>query len=223
MTTRPLLTWEISALEQLLARKGRQRDRLFVLLAVSTGYRVTELLTLRIGQLVAPDGQVVREISVARQDLKNGRSKYRKSVRTRRVVLNERARLAIEDYLASLPVHPPSDTFVFRSRQGGNQPIRRCQALCLLKTAAMEAGLDAARIGCHSARKSMARAVHAAGGNDLVKTQRILGHASPVTTARYLETTDAELDALVMGFDPLAPASGEPPTASNMLCAVRTA
>ena len=94
--------------------------------------------------------------------------------------------------------------FVFRSAKGSNEPLRRCQAHFILKTAACSAGLDATRVGCHSARKTFARNVHAAAGNDLVKTQRLMGHASPLTTARYLETTDAELDALVLGVDPMA-------------------
>jgi hypothetical protein len=54
-------------------------------------------------------------------------------------------------------------------------------------------------------RKCFARAVHSAGGNCLRKTQIILGHASPVTTAIYLENSSDELDEVVLSISPSAP------------------
>ena len=90
---------------------------------------------------------------------------------------------------------------VFKSRIGDNQPITRGQAHRQLKRLARELGLDAARLGCHSARKTFALQVHRAANFDLVKTQRVMGHSSPVTTARYLETSRDELDSLVLSLD----------------------
>ncbi len=202
MTTRALLPSEISLLEQTLAQRGRFRDRLFLLLAASTGFRVSELLTLRVGQLLTVTGEIAREVTIERRALKGGRSAHAKSVRSRRVALNERARAAIADYFsASVPVR---EAPVFISAKGFNQSIRRCQAHHILKAITRETGIDASRVGCHSARKTFARAVHEASGHDLIKTQRILGHASPLTTARYLETTQEELDEIVLRFDPTA-------------------
>lgn len=208
MTTRALLPQEISRIEQLLAAKGRYRDRLFLILAVSTGFRVSELLTLQVEQLLHPPGGVAKEITIARRDLKGGRGRHAKAVRSRRVPLNERARAAITDYFASLAGPPPAGSPVFRSAKGIEQSIRRCQAHHILKEAAREAGIDASRIGCHSARKAFARAVHAASGNNLVMTQRLLGHVHVNTSAIYIETTESELDALVLGYDPLAEPGG---------------
>jgi len=42
---------------------------------------------------------------------------------------------------------------------------------------------------------------HRAAQFDIVKTQRILGHRYVSTTARYIETSQDELDALVLGMD----------------------
>jgi integrase len=211
MTTRAFTPEEISTLDQFLTARGRQRERLFIILAVSTGFRASELLQLTVAQLLGPKGEVAREVSIARKCLKGGRGVHAKGIRSRRVPLGERARGAIADYLVSMKVHPTGDTFVFQSRKGVNQPIGRCQAHHLLKSIAREAGLDAARLGCHSARKSFARMVHAAGGNDLIKTQRLLAHASPLTTSKYLQTTEAELDAVVLGADPFCSAQAAVP------------
>ena len=73
-----------------------------------------------------------------------------------------------------------------------------------MKTLAREVGLDASRVGCHSTRKTYARGLYEASGHDLIKTQRLVGHTNPMTTARYLDTNEAELDTLVMGFNPFA-------------------
>jgi len=74
---------------------------------------------------------------------------------------------------------------------------------------AREVGIDATRLGCHSTRKTFAVRAHRAAQFDLVKTQRIMGHSSPITTALYLQTSQDELDALVLGMD-AAPAVAVP-------------
>jgi integrase len=210
MTTRALTPSEILLLAQTLELRHRHRDRLFLLLAVTTGFRVSELLTLRFSQLINPAAQVAKEITVARRSMKGGHGPRAKAVRSRRVPLNETARSAVETYLATLPVPPAGETFVFSSRNGDNRPITRCQAHTIMKTLAREVGLDATRVGCHSTRKTYARGLYEASGHDLIKTQRLMGHTNPMTTARYLDTNEAELDTLVMGFNPLcvSPQSG---------------
>ena len=204
MTTRALTASEILLLTQTLELRRRHRDRLFLLLAVTTGFRVSELLTLRFSQLLTPTSQVAKEITVARRSMKGGHGPRAKVVRSRRVPLNETARAAVETYLATLPVPPTGETFVFLSRKGDNRPISRCQAHSLMKTLAREVGLDASRVGCHSTRKTYARGLYEASGHDLIKTQRLMGHTNPMTTARYLDTNEAELDTLVLGFNPLS-------------------
>jgi integrase len=204
MTTRALTASEILLLSQALESRRRHRDRLFLLLAVTTGFRVSELLTLRFSQLLNSSAQVAKEITVARRSMKGGHGPRAKSVRSRRVPLNETAREAISAYLATMPATPTGDTFVFLSRKGDNRPISRCQAHTIMKTLACEVGLDASRVGCHSTRKTYARGLYEASGHDLIKTQRLMGHTNPMTTARYLDTNEAELDTLVLGFNPMS-------------------
>jgi integrase len=90
---------------------------------------------------------------------------------------------------------------VFKSRTGDDRPITRGQAYRLLKRLAREVGIDATRLGCHSTRKTFALRAHRAAQFDLVRTQRILGHGSVSTTAKYIETSQDDLDAIVLGMD----------------------
>jgi integrase len=52
-------------------------------------------------------------------------------------------------------------------------------------------------VSSHSLRKTFVGRVYRASGCDLIKTQRIVGHSSPIITARYLETDTDDLDQLV--------------------------
>lgn len=207
MPARPFSSAEISTLESHLLQHARYRDRMLIIAGTQVGYRITELLTWTVGQVLGPDGDIVREVTVSRADLKGGKGVRKRSVRSRRVVLNERARGVIRDYIASLGTIPSAEQFLFRSRTGANRPISRTQAHRLLKNLCRECGIDATRISTHSLRKSFVRAVYDASGHDLVRTQRIVMHASPLTTARYLESTQTELDELVLGLGTLAPAT----------------
>jgi integrase len=217
MPARPFTLAEISLLESHLLQHGRHRDRMLIIAGTQVGYRITELLTWTVGQVLGPDGDIVREVTVTRADLKGGKGVRKRSVRNRRVVLNERARGVIRDYLASLGQIPPTDQFLFQSRVGENRAITRTQVHRILKALCRDCGIDSTRISSHSLRKFFVRAVYDASGHDLVRTQRIVQHSSPLTTARYLESTQSELDNLVLGigasalvpapFPPLALAS----------------
>jgi len=81
-----------------------------------------------VGQVLTREGEVTREVTVTRALLKGGSGVHKRSVRCRRVVLNERARGAIRDYLASLGRLPAHDEFLFQSREGGKRPVHRTPA-----------------------------------------------------------------------------------------------
>jgi len=207
MTTRALTDDEVRRLDAALFERRRYRDRLFLLLALGTGFRVSELLSIDWAQLLTPSGEIAHSATIERAQLKGGAGVRRKVIRSRRVPLTERVRGAVADYLSSLGTVPHGP--VFRSRIGDNRPITRGQAHRQLKRLARELGFDAARVGCHSARKTFAVQIHRAAGFDLIKTQRILGHSSPLTTASYLDTCRDDLDALVLSLDPPeTPAAG---------------
>jgi hypothetical protein len=56
-------------------------------------------------------------------------------------------------------------------------------------------------VSWHSTRRSFVRAVYDNTGHDLVKTQRVVGHSSPVVTVLYLSWMHDELSAAVMAVE----------------------
>jgi integrase len=173
---------------------------MLLVVGINVGFRIAELLSWRMDQVLTSEGDIVRELTVTRALLKGGGGIHKGRIRSRRVVLNERARGAIRDYLASLSYVPRPDDFLFKSREGGNRPIDRGQARRILKGLCRACGIDDKRVATHSLRKSFVRAVYDASKRDLVLTQRILGHSSPIITARYLDSTESEQDNVVLAL-----------------------
>ncbi len=216
MSARCFTLHEIAVLEAWFVERGRLRDRMLLLLGVNVGYRITELLSVTVGQVLSPAGDVAHEVIVPRSRLKGGAGVRKRSVQGRRVVLNGPARAAIRDYLASLDHVPAHHEFLFRSREGGNRPLHRSQVHRILQDACLAAGVNATRVSTHSLRKTFVRAVYDASGKDIVLCQRTVGHQSVTTTARYLDSTQSELDDLVLSI-------GSQPPASASASAVMTA
>jgi integrase len=196
MSSRPLSEPEYTALVNHLA--NRPRDLLLLILGCSSGYRITELLSLKWQQVWDTEtGTAPKEVLVARRNLKGGAGLHCRSVRSRRVPLNERAREAIANYASALPHPPTPESYLFSTSRSGDGPMDRSMAFRILVRAAQACGIDEERISTHTLRKTFVARVYSASGHDLIKTQRIIGHASPMTTARYLETDQSELDELV--------------------------
>jgi integrase/recombinase XerD len=147
---------------------------------------VSELLTLRWGQLVR-NGEPIAVLEVARRFFEGGRGRAGNQVCSRRVPLNAAAAAAIKKFafarFGSGPVD--RDGVVFASQKRYPGVLSRRQAHTIISEAALRAGL-AAGVAPYSMRRAFARDVYAATNHDLVATQTILGHASPLTTAHYL-------------------------------------
>ena len=196
MGARPFTEQEFQSIVATLGRLGRHRDKLMIQLGCAVGYRISELLSLRVGQVWSETGPAAEVVT--RRLLKGGHGVYREKVRSRRVVLAPAVRVAIAEHFATRRVDFGPEEFLFRSREGGNRPVCAPHVHRIIVGAALAAGVDTARISTHTLRKTFAARVYAATNRDLIKTQRIMGHTNPMTTARYLESTQQELDLAVL-------------------------
>lgn len=196
MSARPFAETEYQTMIQLLQADGRPRDVLLVTLGCATGFRITEILSLKWEQIW--DGAQPRnEVIVARRNLKGGAGQHCRTIRSRRVPLNEQARAAITALAAAMPAPIDANSAVFQTARSGGRAMNRSMAFRIIVNAAIDCGIDEGRVSTHSLRKTFVARVYKASGRDLIKTQRIVGHTSPLTTARYLETDQSELDRLV--------------------------
>jgi integrase len=70
----------------------------------------------------------------------------------------------------------------------------------LVRQAAIRAGVDPDRVGCHSYRKRFCVRIYTDTARDTEKTRRITGHKALSSTQQYLQsiTDDAELEAIIL-------------------------
>jgi len=202
---RPLRPDEIREVAQSFGGRYQWRDRALFVVGLYTGFRITELLSMRWQDCVR-QGQVTDALTIARRHMKQHQ-------RGRTVALHPEARAALARWYAD--DQPASGTLhVFRSRKGQNRPLTRQTAWQILMEAYLSCGMSG-RLGTHSLRKTFAGAVHEQLGRDLRRTQQALGHANIGSTIHYLPVTDAEIQQAIIAVTyPLAalpPARGGPP------------
>ena len=175
------------------AREGAAGLRLkcMVELLYASGLRISELLALPLAALARdPTHLIVRG----------------KGGRERLAPLNDAARAAVQDYLAVRPVHLPAgdkaNPWLFPSRgKAGRLTGRRLAQL--LDEAAVEAGIDPARVSPHVLRHAFATHL-LEGGADLRVVQKLLGHADIATTQIYTHVATDRLREVVQRAHPLA-------------------
>lgn len=190
-------TLEGEEVEQLLSacatRDGAGGLRLVALveLAYASGLRVSELLGLRVEAVRRdPAWLIVRG----------------KGGKERLAPLNTSARQAVKTWLvardAARPEKVPDSPWLFpsASAKGHLTPRRFAQ---MLDQAAIDAGIDSARVSPHVLRHAFATHL-LEGGADLRVVQTLLGHADIATTQIYTHVATDRLSQVVRERHPLA-------------------
>jgi integrase len=198
---RPFSDAEVQAITQVFGGRYAARDRALFVTGVKSGFRISELLSLTVGD-VYDHGRIVERVTVQRRHMK-------KKTEGRTVVLHPRARDAIGTWLPILArylgVEKPRDilpgTPLFCSRvrraDGTRRPIARETAWRILEAAAAANELTG-KIGTHSMRKTFANKVYDHVQHDLVKTQRALGHKNINSTVAYLSFREEDIEAAIL-------------------------
>jgi integrase/recombinase XerD len=180
----------------LLAAARTPKAAAFLLLGISTGYRCSELLSLRFSD-VSFAGQPACSVTVARRRMKNGRSPTRRrSAHGRTVPLNAHARAAIALLLRE---DPPPGRHLFASRVGANRAVTVQMAIKWIRQMAVDAGIDPRRVTTHSLRKTFAIRLHDIT-RSVVAVSRCLGHRSLEVTAAYLDLEQQQVDEAVLAM-----------------------
>ncbi|MDP3747407.1 MAG: tyrosine recombinase [Phenylobacterium sp.] len=175
------------------ARDGTQGLRLgcMVELAYASGLRISELTALPLAVLARDPAYLIVK---------------GKGGKERLAPLNAAARTAVKAYLevrkGFLPKGDAANPWLFPSRgKGGRLTPRRFAQL--LDEAAVDAGIDPARVSPHVLRHAFATHL-LEGGADLRVVQKLLGHADIATTQIYTHVAGDRLAEVVATKHPLA-------------------
>lgn len=182
---RALTQAEIEEVAGSFSGRYATRNRAMFTVGINTGFRISELLAIRIKDVY--DGQEVRKyVAVARNGMKGKK-------RGREVMLNEKARNAVREWIGQAGDVAP-ETPLFHSQKGG--AINRQRAHTILEEAFADCQLDGT-LATHTMRKTFAVRCYKVSGHDLFMVSRLLGHASVATTQKYLDVTTDEQHLII--------------------------
>ena len=192
--TRPLNNDEIRRVCAAFTGTFEVRNRGLFMLGVSTGGRISELLSLQIGDVY----QNARPVT----DLLFDKTIVKGKETSRTVPVNVDGRHAIADLVKwhrdrYRDVDDKRPLFASRNK-GGTVAMNRQTAHDMLKEAFMSAGLNG-KLATHSLRKSFAQRVYEQSG-DIYLVQELLGHKNVATTQKYLGVNYADARAAVEGM-----------------------
>ena len=198
--TRPLDNDEIRRVSAAFTGTFEVRNRGLFMLGVSTGGRISELLSLCIGD-VYQNQKPVSDLLYSKSVVKGGEV-------SRAVPVNVDGRDAITALIdwhreKYGPVAPRCPLFPSRNKNG-TVAMNRQTAHEMLKAAFMAAGLNG-KLATHSLRKSFAQRVYEQSG-DIYLVQALLGHRSVATTQKYIGVSYASarhaVEAIALGSEP---------------------
>jgi len=165
------------------------RDKAMLELLYSSGLRASELISLRITDVVLEERLVVVRGGKNRKD--------------RVVPLGSRAAEAIKDYLVSLR---PKMGYALKSDRlflGRKGPLSRVHLYRIVSRAARLAGIDRMPVGPHTLRHSCATHM-VENGADLVAVKELLGHSSLNTVEIYTHLSQRHLREVYQQTHPWA-------------------
>jgi len=183
-----------------VVRRLHSRDRALITAQWFTGFRISEVLSLRVAT-VYRNGAVLARIAVPPRHLKGGYGG------THSVPVVPELRRALEHHARWLDRHfeVTPDLPLFPSRKRG--PNGRLRAISrftaheiLNATFRVASVLDDGRLGTHSLRKTFANVYHNSG-HDIALLKSALHHSQINTTIKYLEVRDDDVTSAIVRCD----------------------
>lgn len=201
-TTDPIKSLDdIAKLSDYFISNGKYRDNMLFIVGINFGLRVSDLLSLRFGDIIDEDNCFKTTFPILESKTKNTRKKKV----NRYITINEAVMDAVTLYLQHC--RSRRDMYMFRSesRNGGdqNKPMDPYSVERILKAAAKECNIPG-RIATHTLRKTFGYHQMAMSNNDprkLTLLQKIFGHSSPAITLRYIGITDEEIADAYMNLN----------------------
>ena len=159
-------------------RSRSERDYIMFLFGIYSGLRISDILKLRVRDVKGKEKIVMRE---------------KKTGKERKFPLNK----VLKKSLASYVGQKKDYEFLFRSRQGCNQPVSRQQAWKILSEAGERFGLDS--IGTHTLRKTFGYHMYQQT-HDAITLMEIFNHADISITLRYIGINQDNKDKAIKGL-----------------------
>lgn len=164
---------KISEVRAFLAGKNK-RDELLFCFGIYTGLRISDILTVKVQDVLDKD-----HFYIVEQKTKRAKQRSKKYTVRKRIPIIKKLQRLINNYCEGLR----GTDYLFKSRQGKNRPITRVRAYDILREAARHC--DLTEIGTHTLRKTFGYLVYQ-NDKDVALLQDIFNHSAPYITLKYI-------------------------------------
>jgi integrase/recombinase XerD len=192
---RPLSSDEAEAMK---AHTHDIRDRCLLIALEKTGYRASEIASLKTEDVFDFSSKTIKpRVQVKAAHMKKGVSRMA-------IPIHPDFRQSLTLWLAKLQqfgyLRPGVPLRLSRKHVAKLFGLARETIWRVVRSAAIRAGVDPDRVGCHSFRKLFCVRVYQETKQDLIKTQRIMGHKEVSSTQTYLQSIadDADLESIIL-------------------------
>lgn len=175
---------------ELLKKFLSLRDRCIFILGLRTGFRISEILSLNIEDVLNDKNEIKDFLTVKKSNMKG-------KISSRSLPIHPELREILIELLKTSPIDKTQPLFISRNHRRLNR-VSYHQAL---KLACEKSGINPERIATHSLRKSYAKNMYKALKNDIFKLQHAMGHQDISSTGRYLQADQEEINNVIMNLD----------------------
>lgn len=179
---------QIDRIKGNLYRKKNPRDFLLFVLAINTGLRISDILSLKVEDIKDHKGSIKDSLNILEQKTKKRRT----------IPLNKQAKEALNFYFKRTGIYD-LDRYLFTDeRAEDNKPLSRVRAWQLINTWCREVGITY-RVGGHTLRKSFGYHLRKQGIS-IERISDLLGHRSIKVTFAYIGINDDERKEVLAKF-----------------------
>ena len=166
------------------------RDYCLFTLGINSGLRISDLLSLKIGNVVDAKGKILDRITL----------REKKTNKAKIFPISNVASKAVLDYFKTrFPYTANEPLFLSQKRKNGMPAIQRDQAYKIINAAAREIGIKET-IGTHTLRKTFGYHAYKSG-IAIEVLQKLFDHSTPGITLRYIGITQDDLGDVYLNLN----------------------
>ena len=173
---------KITAIKELLKQESNPRNYLLFVLGVNLGLRISDLLRLKIKDVLDSQGNIAEYINIRES----------KTKKEKKIKINQISREAIEYFFKNVKLNEP-DQYLFRSEEE-NKPIDRVRVWQLIQSWTRKVGLKG-NFGTHTLRKTWGYQARQKG-KTIEQVSAKLGHRSVIVARRCIGIDQDEINQI---------------------------
>lgn len=186
---------EIELIKKYFLDRKEYRNYCLFIVGITTGYRCSDLLSLKFSNFFNEDYSWKLEIDIIEQ----------KTKKRRRIIITDSIKKAINLYIDSIGGSIGLDSYIFKSQKGYNSPIDKSYARRIFNKMAIDLKLPY-HCSTHFLRKTFAYwflQIHKDDMTALATLQEILNHSSEKMTLKYCGIEKQKQKEMIMNLSEL--------------------